>query len=134
MCLPVAVHLQPVFNRSQCFISAAERFGLAGFDPSRIAQNGQCCTRIGNAQFGITSAVDQLMRLRKKLALPNSAMPSLDVKAGAKRLPLAVMSPDLRGHRGNIFQLAEIERLAPDKRLDSVEKIVAQCPVASAHP
>ena len=133
MRLPVIVHLQAVFDSAQSFVSAGQCFGLARLDPAGITQCCQSCARIGDPQRRIASAVDQLMRLCKKLALTNAAMAALDIETRTELLALAVSRTNLSGHRSDVFKLPEIERLAPDKWLNGVEEIVAELSVACAH-
>ena len=74
--------------------------------------------------------MDQLVRLREKFAFPDAAMATLQIIAETDFLPLGIMVADLRGHRGDVLELPEIERLAPDERLDGIEEIIAERPVA----
>ena len=74
------------------------------------------------------------MRLGEKFAFSYAAMATLEVKTEAHFLPLGIMVTNLCGHRGDVFQLSEIKRLAPDERLNGVQEIIAQCAVACADP
>ena len=70
------------------------------------------------------------MRLGKKFTFSYAAMATLQIKPKAHFLPFGIMVTDLRGHRADILQLPEIERLAPDERLNGMQEIFAQCAVA----
>ena len=74
------------------------------------------------------------MRLREKFTFANPAMATLQVEPKAHFLTLGIMVPDLRGHCGDVLQLPEIERLAPDEGLDRVQEICAERAVACADP
>ena len=78
--------------------------------------------------------MDQLMRLREKFTFADPAMATLQVEPKAHFLTLGIMVTDLRGHCGDVLQLPEIKRLAPDKRLNGVQEICAQRAVACADP
>ena len=134
MRLPVIVHLQAVFDSAQRFIRPAQCLCLARLYPSGLAQYGQRRAGVCNAERGVAATVDELVGLCKKLAFTNAAMPTFDIEAGTKLLALAIMSSDLCSHRGDVFQLSEIERLSPDKRLDGIQEIIAQHPVTRAYP
>ena len=132
--LPVAVHLQTMFKCPQLFIGGGQRLRLLRANRASRRQPRQRLACVGHAQHRIASAMDQLMRLREKFTFADPAMATLQVEPKAHFLTLGIMVPNLRGHCGDVFQLPEIERLAPDKRLDSVQEICPQRAVACTDP
>ena len=74
--------------------------------------------------------MDQLLDLGEELDLANAAAPALEVEARAERLPLRIMVADAADDLANFLDRPEVERAAPDERLDRVEEMLAQAPVA----
>ena len=78
--------------------------------------------------------MDQLMRLREEFTFADPAMATLQVEPKAHFLTLGIMVTDLRSHCGDVLQLPEIKRFAPDEGLNGVQEICAQRAVTCADP
>ena len=72
--------------------------------------------RLADAQLGLASAGDQLLRLHEELDLADAAAADLDVVAGHADLAEAAEGMDLPLHGVNVGDSREVEILAPDER------------------
>ena len=74
--------------------------------------------------------MDQLVALGEELDFANPAAAALEIEAGAEALALRIMIADQPGDRLGLADRAEIERAAPDERMDRLEEIAAERAIA----
>ena len=77
----------------------------------------------------IAAAVDHLLDLGEELDLADSAAAALQVVAGPKPRTLREMVADPGGNLPDLLDHPEVERAAPDERLDRLEEMLrpARC-------
>ena len=76
--------------------------------------------------------MDHLLDLGEELDLADAASPALQVVARPEPRALREMVADAGGNFPNFLDHAEVERAAPDERLDRLEEMLAERPVAGA--
>ena len=77
--------------------------------------------------------MDELVDLGEELDLADAAAAALEIEAGAELLALGIMVADPAGDRLDLADRAEIERAAPDERMDRLEEIAAERGIARRH-
>ena len=70
--------------------------------------------------------MDQLLDLGEEFGLADAAAAALQVEAGPERLALRIMVADAERDVADFLDRPEIERAAPDERLDLVEEALAR--------
>src|SRR4029079_4484607 len=78
------------------------------------------------------AAVNHLLDLGEKLDFANAAAPTLQIEAGPKLSALGIMIADAGGNLAHFLDDAEVERAAPDERLDRLQKMLASRSIARA--
>ena len=132
--LAVVDHLHAMLGGAQRAISVADRRRDGRVEPVGKGQRGQRSQRRRRAQARVAPAVDELLHLGKELGLANAAAPALEVIAGAEPLALGEMVADAQRNVANFVDRPEIERAAPDERLDLGEEALAQRHIARRGP
>jgi hypothetical protein len=130
MSLAVVDHLDAMLDRAQQPIGARERIGGFRIDPPSRSKGRQRLQRGAPPQFELAAAMDELMRLCEELDLADAAAAALQVVAGTERLPFVKMVADLGRQRVDFRDRAEIERAAPDERVDRLQEMAAHLSIA----
>ena len=134
MGLLVRDHLQPVLDPSQKDVGRGELVAGLKSDPVARGQHAERFQRRPHPQFRMPAAGDQLLGLREKLDLADTAAPDLDVVALDRDLALAAKGLHLPLHVVNIGESREIQMLAPDEGRDFRHQRLAGPGVAGAGP
>src|SRR5262249_60067184 len=77
--LLVGHHLEAVFDHTQETISGGEIIAHLLIDPTAVGQRRERLQRFSDAQLGISSASDELLRLHEKFDLADAAPTELDI-------------------------------------------------------
>ena len=132
MGLLVVDHLHAMLGRAQPPVGFGEVGREVGLEMAGARQRGDRVEGRRRPQRGVAAAVDQLPRLGEELDLADAAAPALDVIAGAEALAARIMVAHLLPDRPDFLERAEIERPAPDERLDRPKEGRAQRGIAGA--
>src|SRR4051794_12249468 len=97
-------------------------------------ESGNGFERCGRAHGSIATAVDHLLDLDEELHLADAAAPTLEVETWPDLRTLGEMIPDARRDLPHFFDHPEIERAAPNERLDRLEELASQLHVAGGGP
>ena len=130
--LLIVDHLDAMFDRAQQAIGVGKRVSELGIEVTGGGQRGERVERRGDPQSAVAAAVDHLLCLGEEFDLADPAATALQVKTGAERLDLGIMIADRQADRADFVDRAEIERAAPDERVDRVEEVTAERGVAGA--
>ena len=133
MGLRVVDHLHAMLDRPQqaCRLRQGCR-DPRPVDPAGARSAASASSVAGGAHGRIAAAVDHLLDLGEELDLADAAAPALQVEARAEPRALREMVADARGDLADFLDHPEIERAAPDERLDRLEEMLAERAVAGA--
>jgi hypothetical protein len=131
--LAVVDHLQPMLDRAQQRIGAAQHRRVVGRDPAGRLQRGERVERRRGAQGRLAAAMDELLDLGEEFDLADAAAAALQIEAGAEGLALRIMVADAAADRADLADRAEIERAPPDEGMDRLEEIAAERDIAGDH-
>ncbi|MCY1172320.1 hypothetical protein D9M73_124530 [compost metagenome] len=129
--LAVIDHLHAVLDRPEQCVGAHQRRCFFLINPARRRQRLQRIPRGRYAQRGVAPAMDQLVNLREKFDLANTATAAFQVKSRAERLPPRVMIADSARDAANFADRPKIERAPPHERFHRLEKARAERDIAS---
>ena len=123
--LCVVNHLHAMLDRAQQAVRLCKFPRLLRVEAVRGDQRRDGVQCRGSADAGIAPAVDHLLDLHEELDLADPPAPALQVVAGTDVRTLGEMIADTRRNLANLLDDSEIERAAPDERLDRIEKGLA---------
>ena len=126
----VIQHLNAVLNPAQTRIDRTQIISRFLIGMASLGELLQHIDRTLAAQFRCPSAMDQLLRLSKKLDFPYAAAAELYIKCRIIEPLMAAMRVDLLLDRPNVFNRPEIEMAAPDERLQRIEKGIGRIRIA----
>ena len=133
MGLRVVDHLHPMLDGPQQPIGVGELAARRRLvEPAGRSQSRDRVERRRRPHRRIAAAVDHLLDLDEEFDLANAAAAALEIVARPDARPLRKMVADARGDLPNFFDHTEIERAAPDERLDRVEEALPERDVAGS--
>ena len=115
-------HLGAVLDRAQQPVSAGEIVGECAIQPICSDECGDCVERRRRTHRRIAAAVNHLLDLNEELDLADSAAPALEVEPRSDVRALREMVANSGRYLTHLFNYSEIERAAPNKRVDSIEE------------
>src|SRR5579872_4261045 len=115
MGLFVGDHLQTMLNAAQEIVSRHELIARRCVDPTVGCQGGERDKRPAIAQFGMTSAGDQLLGLDKEFDLANAAAPELYVVTFDGDLAMTAIGMNLPLHFMDMRDRGVVEVFTPDE-------------------
>ncbi len=131
MGLFVPHHLQPMLDAPQEQVRRCQFVARLERDPVARREHLEGFERRPDPQFGMSAARDQLLGLREKLDLADSAAADLDVVALDRDVALAAIDLHLPLHVVDVAKRGKVEMLAPDERRDLGDHRLA-CPRSPA--
>src|SRR5437764_4171101 len=124
--LRVVHHLHPVLDRSQESVGAGQLTRLPLLQSAGLEKGADRVKCRGRPHGRIAAALDHLLDLDEELDFSDSAAAALQVIAWADVCALGEMVANSRGDLPDLFYHSEIQRAAPHKGLDRVEKALTE--------
>ena len=105
-------------------------FRLGGVDPPGGGERGQRAAGIGRPQIDVAAAEQQLVGLREKLDLSNTAAPALQIEPRTEFLRAFEIIANAERHILDRLYRRKVDRAAPDEGRDVGEESAAHGKVA----
>ncbi len=132
MRLLIGNHLQSVLDAPKEKISLYQLGADRLLHPATLTKSLEGVNRLTRTQIILTTASNQLLRLRKEFDLTNAAAPKLYVVTGYSNATETAVCVDLPLHGVDVGDRRIIEVFAPDEGRKFQEKVTPGFHVASA--